>query len=170
MSRLFPVVVILAASLLAISCGGSRQVSAPSEPMVLGPADRTFMSDPAYRAFAVTYDTAAISEDVVELIRMVQQDAEFLVFFGSWCGDSKREVPRFLKIADRAGIPAERIRLHGLDRSRRSPDGLEQGYAIARVPTFIVLRGGREEGRIVESPVGTLEGDLLSILARRQNR
>ena len=69
-----------------------------------------------------------------------------------------------------AGIPAERVRLHGLDRAMKSPDGLAAGYQIVRVPTFIVLRGGKEEGRIVERPIGTLEGDLLTILAGPKNR
>ena len=152
-----------------ISCAAPHQTVAPPEQMELGPVDRSFMMKPEYQAFAVTYDTAQVSADVVELIRMAQSDAEFLVFFGSWCGDSKREVPRFMKIADRAGIPAERLRLEGLDRAKQSPDGLAGGYDIVRVPTFIVLRGGKEVGRIVEHPVGTLEGDLLNILAQ-QNR
>jgi len=153
-----------------VSCSGPQQAQAPPEPMELGMIDRAFMMKPAYRPFAVTYDTVQVSADVVELIRMVQPGAEFLVFLGTWCGDSKREVPRFMKIADMAGIPAERIRLCGVDRAKKSPDGAAAPYAIERVPTFIVLRDGKEEGRIVERPVGTLEGDLLTILARPQNR
>ena len=34
------------------------------------------------------------------------------------------------------------------------------------VPTFIVFRQGQEIGWIVESPAGTLEGDLAQILSR----
>jgi thiol-disulfide isomerase/thioredoxin len=159
-----------AVALLSLSCAAPQRTVAPPEPMVLGPVDRSFISRPENRAFAVTYDTVQVSGDVVELIRMAQADAEFLVFFGSWCGDSKLELPRFMKIADLAGIPADRIRLHGLDRAKKSADGFADGYDIVRVPTFIVFRAGKEEGRIVEHPVGTLEGDLLTILARPQNR
>ena len=156
--------------LLLASCAGSRQTLAPPEPMELGPVDRSFMMKPEYRPFAVTYDTAQVSSDVIELLRLAHEEAEFLVIFGTWCGDSKREVPRFLKIADLAGIPAERIRLHGVDRASRRVDALADQYAVARVPTFIILRNGKEEGRIVEQPVGTMEGDILNILAGRQNR
>jgi thiol-disulfide isomerase/thioredoxin len=170
MFRLFARSLLIVLPLLIVSCAGSKQTGVPPERMELGPVDRSFMSKPEYRPFAVTYDTVQVSPDVLELIRMVQPGAEFLVFFGSWCSDSKREVPRFMKIADLAGVPAERIRLHGLDRSKKSPDGFADPYSIVRVPTFIVLRGGREEGRIVERPLGTLEGDLLTILARQQNR
>jgi thiol-disulfide isomerase/thioredoxin len=156
--------------LLIVSCAAPKQTVAPPETMELGLLDRSFMLKPGYRPFAVTYDTVEVSADVVELIRMVQPGAEFLVFLGTWCGDSKREVPRFMKIADMAGIPADRIRLCGVDRAKKSPDGLAAPYEIVRVPTFIVFRNGKEEGRIVERPLGTLEGDLLTILARQQNR
>lgn len=151
-------------ALLLASCAGPSKTTTP-EAMVLGSVDRTFMAKPEYRAFADTYDTCTVSPDVVELIRMAEGDAEFLVFFGSWCGDSKREVPKFLKIADMAGIPAARMHLIGIDRAKKSPDGAAAPWAIERVPTFIVLRNGKETGRIVEHPVGTLEGDLLNILA-----
>lgn len=43
-----------------------------------------------------------------------------IVFFGSLCGDSKRQVPAFLKISDAVGIPSGRIRFYGLDRARQA--------------------------------------------------
>ena len=66
------------------------------------------------------------------------------MFLGAWCSDSRREVPRFLKIADLAGMDATRIKLYGLDRTKKSSDGLTDRYGIERVPTFIFLRGDKE--------------------------
>jgi thiol-disulfide isomerase/thioredoxin len=82
-----------------------------------------------------------------------------------WCGDSKRELPRFLKIADEAGFPPARITLYSLDRTKKSPDGMTARYGIEYVPTFIVLKDGAEVGRITESPKVSVEADLLTILA-----
>jgi thiol-disulfide isomerase/thioredoxin len=100
----------------------------------------------------------------------VRDDAEFIVFLGTWCSDSKKEVPRFLKVVDRCGVPAERVKLYGLDRSKKSPDGLAETYGITKVPTFIVLKHGREVGRITELPQTTLEADLLTILASAREK
>jgi hypothetical protein len=126
---------------------------------------REALEDPAHGDFALVYDTSRIHQDFVSLIQQVHEGIDVVVFLGTWCSDSRREVPRFLKIADLAGIESDRIKLYGLDRTKKSSDGLTDRYGIERVPTFIFLRGEREVGRIVELPRTTLEGDVLSILA-----
>jgi thiol-disulfide isomerase/thioredoxin len=116
-------------------------------------------------AFMTAYDTVHIQTEFVDVIRQANAGVHILVFLGTWCGDSKREVPRFLKIVDAAGIPADRITLLALDRKKTSPEGMEVRYGIERVPTFIFLKKETEIGRIVETPQTTLEGDILTILA-----
>jgi thiol-disulfide isomerase/thioredoxin len=95
------------------------------------------------------------------------RDLEFVLFLGTWCGDSKREVPRMLKLLEAAGVSEDNIRMIALDRRpgkyKTSPQGLEKKYGIKRVPTLIVLKNGREINRIVERPWATLEEDLLRI-------
>jgi hypothetical protein len=116
-------------------------------------------------AFLQAYPEEPIGEPFLEMIRQARPGVHILVFMGTWCSDSKREVSRFLRIADGTGMAAADFDLYGLDRKKTSPDGLEQKYTIERVPTFIFLRGGKEIGRIVETPRTTLEGDILDILA-----
>jgi len=93
---------------------------------------------------------------------------DFTVFFGTWCGDSRREVPRLLKLFDAMGLPDGSVELVGLDRTddalKQSPDSEERGREIYRVPTLIVERDGEEISRLVEHPVLSLERDLLSML------
>lgn len=153
----------LAASFLLAGC--ARAPEATRESSEYGWIEAATLLGPRHPEFAEVYRRAVIGPEFVELIRESAGDAEYLVFVGTWCGDSRREVPRFLRIAEEAGIPPERIRLYNLDRTKTSPDGLTARWEIERVPTFIVLRGGREIGRIVERPRSTLEGDLLMILA-----
>jgi thioredoxin 1 len=148
-------------------CASSQE--AAKEEMLLGWVDRTNIESPKYPQFKATYDTVKVEKDVVEFIREVNDGVDFLVFFGSWCSDSKREVPRFLKVADMAGIDAGRIRFYGLDRTKKSDDGLTDKHEIQLVPTFIVFKNGKELGRIVEKPRTTIEDDLLSILAADSN-
>lgn len=87
-----------------------------------------------------------------------------LVFLGTWCSDTKRELPRFFKSMDQAGLPEPQVTLIGLDRSKKDTEGLTEKWQIEFVPTFIFIRNGRELGRIVETPEGTLEGNIAQIL------
>ncbi len=158
-------VVAIAAVLLA-SCGTHPDASQTTEPSyVIGVVERAYLNDPAWPAFTAVYDTTRIEADYIDMIRATYQGEEFLVFFGAWCGDSKRDVPRFLKIADTTGIPPSKVTLYSLDRTKTSPDGLTDRYGIQFVPTFIVLKGGAEVGRITEFPQVSVEADLLTILA-----
>ena len=98
------------------------------------------------------------------MIRSLSAGVDVLVFYGPWCSDSRRHVPVFLRIAEKAGIPDEQVRYYALDRSKKSGDGLTDQYAVEKVPTFIFLKRGKEIGRVVESPRTTLEGDIVAIL------
>ena len=87
---------------------------------------------------------------------------------GTWCGDSKREVPKFYKLLDEAQFPLDRLTMVGVSRERanykQSPGGEEEGLHIARVPTFIFYKDGEEINRFVETPVQSLEEDVLQLL------
>ena len=83
---------------------------------------------------------------------------------GSWCGDSKRETPRFYKLLDETGFNQNDFELITVDRSKKTPDNLQEGVDIIRVPTFIFYKDGEEIGRYVEYPRETLEKDILKII------
>ncbi|MBR9975819.1 MAG: thioredoxin family protein [Bacteroidetes bacterium] len=91
-------------------------------------------------------------------------DVEIVCFLGTWCSDSKRDVPRMIRIFQTKNLAPEKLRLIGLDRAKRSPEGEEARYDIERVPTFIFLRDGEEIGRIVEAPLASIEKDMLGII------
>jgi len=158
-------VAAIAAVLLISSCGGPGATREGEPSYVVGVVERTYLNDPAWPAFTTVYDTTRIESQYIEMIRASYQAEEFLVFFGAWCGDSMRDLPRFLKIADEAGFPPAKIQLYSLDRTKKSPDGLTDRYGIQYVPTFIVLKDDAEVGRITEFPQVSVEADLLTILA-----
>ena len=51
---------------------------------------------------------------------------------------------------------------------KQSPAHEERGLEIHRVPDLDSIEKGREIGRIVESPVLSLERDLLAIASKRE--
>ncbi len=116
------------------------------------------------------YTTYQPNAAVMQALRKVEKKGISVdVWLGTWCGDSKREVPRFLKIIDSfAGnpVPIKIIALGGRDSLyKQSPGHEEEGKGIYRVPVFIVYKDGKEVGRINEYPVMSLEKDLLAILS-----
>ncbi len=96
-------------------------------------------------------------------------DYQLTVFMGTWCGDSRREVPRLMRTLRELGFPSSQLTIIGVNRTpeqfKQSPGGEEAGRNIHRVPTIIVQRDGVEVGRIVESPVASIEADLHAIAA-----
>jgi tetratricopeptide (TPR) repeat protein len=89
------------------------------------------------------------------------------VYLGTWCGDSKKWVPQFVKLWDELGLKRSQLRLIGLynddKRYKTSPNGEEQGQQIHRVPAFVFKSNGVEYARIVESPKNDLVTDVAQI-------
>lgn len=112
------------------------------------------------------YDAYEPSPEDLGTLATLEGHADLDVYFGSWCGDSKRELPRLAKILDRASLPGLRVRYFGLDRTKTKPARLARRGSIERVPTIVLSVAGREIGRIVESPQTTLEHDLALLVGR----
>lgn len=108
---------------------------------------------------------ASPDPEACRALASVEPGADVTVFLGTWCGDSRREVPRLWKALDLAG-PAVPFEIHyiGVDRDKKEPAGRPAGDDIRFVPTFIVSRNGREIGRIVEHSPSGIEKDLLALL------
>lgn len=89
------------------------------------------------------------------------------LILGSWCHDSHREIPRFIKILDQIEFPYEKLNMNALDSKKNSPDFNAKAKNIIRIPTAIVYKNNQEIGRIVETPKKTLEKDFLKILSKK---
>lgn len=137
--------------------------------VLLGACTRdSLLQEPFSEWFVSQYEKYDPNPVVLAELRKVDADFEVTIFFGSWCGDSKREVPRFLKVLDEMSFPGQRVELvavSGADSvKKQSPQGQEKGQEIYRVPTMIFKRDGKEINRIVEYPVESLERDVLRVL------
>lgn len=121
--------------------------------------------------FKTMYDSQypAYSPDstTINKLKPLMDGLKVTIVLGTWCGDSKLQVPHFLKIIDQTGIRDKDVRLICVDGHKNAEDGLIDNMNIDRVPTFIISKKGKELGRIVESPKDTLENDLLSIVSTK---
>ena len=116
-----------------------------------------------YPLFKFRYDNYELT-DQVNLFDL--EDISVVIMFGTWCHDSKREVPRMLRILDSAGVGTEQISLIGVDINKTEPKGREKLYNLRNTPTLILLKNGKEVGRIIERPNVSLEADLIGLTTR----
>ena len=122
--------------------------------------DILFKQYPIFKSKYKSYEVNTMYD--LSIIR----DMDFVIMFGTWCHDSKREVPRMLRILDSAGIRPEQISLIGVDANKEEPKGREKIYNLKNTPTLVLLKNGKEVGRIIERPNVSLEADLISLTTR----
>lgn len=104
------------------------------------------------------------STTIVELKKLIKNQ-KIKIVFGTWCGDSKVNVPNFYKVLDALHVKEKNIEIIAVDGNKKTENSSIDGLDIQRVPTFIISdKKGKEIGRIIEHPKTTLEGDLLIIL------
>ncbi len=115
------------------------------------------------------YDDYIVDEGILSGINTgLLMASDIQIILGTWCSDSKKEVPRFYKIMKQTGYPISGIDMICVDRSKESKHTRVAELNIERVPTFIFYINGKEYARIVERPItGSLEGDLLKYFDSR---
>lgn len=115
--------------------------------------------------FTENFETYIPNEAVILRLKEALKKVTIKGFMGTWCGDSKRETPHFYKILELANFNVENLTLITVNRAKKTPDNLQQGLDIERVPTFIFYKEGEEIGRYVEYAVASLEEDMLKIVS-----
>ncbi len=113
-----------------------------------------------------------------EALKAGMEGVEFVCVLGTWCDDSRQVVPRLWRIMDELSIPESKITMYAVGSSRFTRDmpippavfdwsiDTKKWYDVKAVATIIVMREGKEIGRIVEAPAETLENDLLKIVGK----
>jgi len=112
-------------------------------------------------------DEYSSDRQVIDSLKAIKKESLTVkIVMGTWCPDSRREVPRFMRILKEIDFPADRVSLIGVDNVKFSPIDNYDALGIERVPTFIFYKNNNEAGRIIENPTASLEQDMLNILAR----
>jgi len=123
-----------------------------------------FLETPFTGWFKTEYDLYQPNIDVIKQLKPYADKYKITVIMGTWCSDSRREIPRFLKVMDYAGYSPNSIKILCIDTQKKAPENDLSIYNIEKVPTIIISNYTKELGRIIETPTKTLESDLLNIL------
>ncbi|MDO9275884.1 MAG: thioredoxin family protein [Lutibacter sp.] len=152
-----------------MSCSAQKnEVTAVKDPSgnLIGIANKeSFLEEPFSAWFKQNYATYETDKEVMKKLTPLLKNITIKGFMGTWCGDSQEQTPVLYKILDEAGFDYNNLTLITVNRSKSTPDNLQEGFNIERVPTFIVYKNDKEIGRFVEYPRESVEADLLKIVS-----
>ncbi|GLX82495.1 thioredoxin family protein [Thalassotalea eurytherma] len=114
--------------------------------------------------FAISYNGFELNERDLELSQYWGKNVRVEVYFGMWCHDSEREVPRLIKVLDNQ--PDVKLSLFALDIKKQDPEGIAKAKGVKYTPTIIVYMDNQEVGRIIERPDVSLTEDIQQMLAK----
>lgn len=146
----------------------NKEIKKGNSSVLLGKINQEALSSKPYQEwFQKNKDAYTPKTEVINKIKPLLANYTITAFMGTWCGDSKRDIPKLYAVLEAANFAMDRLTVIAVARDRdtykQSPGGEQEGQNIHRVPTIIVYKNGKELNRLIESPVVSLEADLLSI-------
>ena len=109
-------------------------------------------------------DSYTPEEKYVATLRKNLKEYSIIAFLGTWCEDSHNLIPKLEKVLITCGFPPNQLTMYGIDRDKKSKTGEEKKYDIKFAPTIILLKNGKEAGRITETVQKSVEADLAAIV------
>jgi hypothetical protein len=126
------------------------------------------ITDTAFNSsFRTEYNSYNPDPLIIDQIHSLMDAITVTIVSGTWCSDSREQVPRFMKILDLIEPVIPEPVLICVDRDKKAADVPLEELKILKVPTFIIYHDKSEIGRIIETPQTTLEEDFLMILRRK---
>jgi len=161
---------VLLLLLIQFKCYSQNEKPTISKPIdLMGTiTQKDLKQQPFKQWFDSNYDYYNLDKTVVKDIENYIDGISIKAFLGTWCGDSKIEVPQLYKLLDALNFDYKNLTVIAVDRDNKTPDNLQEGLNIIRVPTYIFYKSGEEIGRYVEFPRQTLEKDFLKIVSGKE--
>lgn len=121
--------------------------------------------DTSFKWYADNLKGYTPNANAMAALQKNKDSLQFLVFMGTWCGDSHYIIPKFFTLLDASSFPQDRVSLLGVDRSKKTLSHLTEALDIINVPTIMVMKNGKEIGRVVEyGKSGLFDKDLAEII------
>lgn len=122
--------------------------------------------DPAFAWYQANQQGFKPNAEAVTALKAKGSDLEFIVFGGTWCDDTKVLLPKYFNWLEASGFPQEKVTLIGVDRNKKTLSHLAEALGVINVPTFIIMKNGKEVGRVVEyGKYGQPDKELGEIIA-----
>jgi thiol-disulfide isomerase/thioredoxin len=103
--------------------------------------------------------------EVLNAMEAAKGKFQFLLFGGTWCEDTQAVLPKFFKLQEQSGVDDKDISFFAVDRKKQTLGNVTEMFKITNVPTIIVLKDGKEVGRVVEyGKTGKWDVELAELL------
>lgn len=138
-------------------------------PYLLGAINKSSLKGEKFTSwFTKNYDNYKPNETITYEIESDLKNYSIKLFMGTWCRDSRQEVPKIYKVLEACNFPMNQLTVIAVGRKpnmyKQSPQHEEAGLNIHRVPTVIFYKDEKEVNRIVEHPVESFEEDFKNII------
>lgn len=167
------------AVLTAVNCGSTNQKEQNEQPepvanevaeqqdeVLVGTIEQEDLEQaPHLSWFDPMYQSYTPSADALQVIKDNINDYDIKLFMGTWCADSQREVPKFLKLLELSGYNMSNLEIIAVEEDKTLPDNRQEEYKVVYVPTIIFLKNAEEVNRFVEYPQETFEEDIAAIVS-----
>ena len=108
------------------------------------------------------------NSDILAKIKPLIKKRGIVLIMGTWCEDSEREIPGFIKILESINYDIKKMRIIAVDENKITPNFIEKDYELINIPTIIFYDNKNEINRIVEFPIKSIEEDILDILTGKK--
>ncbi len=158
-------IVLLVFFILSVKAQSKQTISQNRTDYVGIKAQSFFKQQPHAVWYYKSYDHYQLDTKTIEKLKNNYSGIQIKVFMSVWCHDSRREIPRLFKILEAIDFDDNNLEIVALNRAKKTPENLQEGFNIQRTPTFIFYKNNKEIGRFVEHPRKNLEKDILKILS-----
>ncbi|MEO7264927.1 MAG: thioredoxin family protein [Ferruginibacter sp.] len=102
---------------------------------------------------------------ILNILEAAKEKYQFVIFGGTWCEDTQFILPKFFKLQEQSGFPDKSISFFAVDRKKHTVGNIDAAFNITNVPTIIVMKDGKEIGRVVEyGKTGQWDKELSELL------
>jgi hypothetical protein len=129
---------------------------------------KTLMNDSTTTWFYKGVNSYQPNDNMLNYIKTNRSNFNVVVVMGTWDKTSQEVVPALYKVMITGGSPDEQVVMYAADRKMET--GAPVDYKVKKLPTIIVFKEGKEEGRIVGEPKESVEGDLSRILLNNSKK
>jgi thiol-disulfide isomerase/thioredoxin len=127
---------------------------------------KDLVTDSAFTWFAQNQQGYTPDQKALQTLKANKDSINIIAFGGTWCSDTKFILPKFFMLADAAGLSQDRVTVLGVDHNKKTIQHLSEAFGIENVPTLIVMKNGKEIGRVVEyGKKGMFDRELGEIIA-----
>ena len=123
------------------------------------------LNDSTYKWYSGSQNSYTPAATTVASLSGAKNNIQFVIFGGTWCEDTQFILPKFFKLQEQAGFPDAAVSFFGVDRTKKTIGGITDAFNVSNVPTIIVMKEGKEVGRVVEyGKTGQWDKELAELL------